>query len=151
VNSVACVKDFFTDRHQHAAGSIRSIPVPQVWLTYEELAEMFSLEAETVRAEVISHGWPRRRCSDSVTRVKLPPGAAHEYMVAYVIAAGQARSETFPESPVLDLQRQAAALAGELSQRGSALAESAQKAMASLTFQGAKPDDGAAQEKRSAA
>jgi hypothetical protein len=125
--------------------------VPQVWLTYEELAEMFTLDAQTVRSEVIVHGWPRRRCSDALTRVKLPPAAAHEYMVAYAVRAGQVRSEVLPDSPVLDLQRQAAALADELSQRGSALVDSARKAIAGLTAQEPQPDTAPAEAKRSAA
>jgi hypothetical protein len=125
--------------------------VPQVWLTYEELAEMFTLDAETVRSEVIAHGWPRRRCSDALTRVKLPPAAAHEFMVAYVVRAGRVRSEDLPDSPVLDLQRQAAALADELSQRGSALVESARKAMSGLTSQETQPEATSAEATRSAA
>jgi hypothetical protein len=100
---------------------------------------------------VISHGWPRRRCSDALTRVKLPPAAAHEYMVAYAVRAGQVRSADLAGSPVLDLQRQAAALADELSQRGSALAESARKAMAGLTSQEPQPDAASAEAERSAA
>ena len=125
--------------------------MPQVWLNYEELAEMFTLDAQTVRSEVIAHGWPRRRCSDALTRVKLPLAAAHEYMVAYAVRSGQVRSAALPDSPVLDLQRQAAALADELSQRGSALAESARKAMAGLTSQEPQPEAMSAEAKRSAA
>jgi hypothetical protein len=125
--------------------------VPQVWLTYEELAEMFALDAQTVRSEVIAHGWPRRRCSDALTRVKLPPAAAHEYMVSYAARIGRVRSEDLPDSPVLDLQRQAAALADELSQRGSALVDSARKAIAGLTSEEPQPDAAAAEAKRSAA
>jgi hypothetical protein len=125
--------------------------VPQVWLTYEELAEMFALDAQTVRSEVIAHGWPRRRCSDALTRVKLPPAAAHDYMVAYAARIGRLRSEDLPDSPVLDLQRQAAALADELSQRGSALVDSARKAIAGLTSEEPQPDAASAEAKRSAA
>jgi hypothetical protein len=125
--------------------------VPQVWLTYEELAEMFTLDAQTVRSEVIAHGWPRRRCSDALTRVKLPPAAAHEYMVSYAARIGRVRSEDLPDSSVLDLQRQAAALADELSQRGSALVDSARKAIAGLTSEEPQPDAAAAEAKRSAA
>jgi hypothetical protein len=125
--------------------------VPQVWLTYEELAEMFALDAQTVRSEVIAHGWSRRRCSDALTRVKLPPAAAHEYMVSYAARIGRLRSEDLPDSPVLDLQRQAAALADELSQRGSALVDSARKAIAGLTSEEPQPDAASAEPKRSAA
>src|SRR3954463_2088968 len=46
-------------------------PVPQVWLTYQELGAMFALNPQTARSEVIANGWPRRRCSDAQTRVKL--------------------------------------------------------------------------------
>ena len=125
--------------------------MPQVWLTYEELAEMFALDAQTVRSEVIAHGWPRRRCSDALTRVKLPPAAAHEYMVSYAARIGRLRSADLPASPVLDLQRQAAALADELSQRGSALGDSARKAIAGLTSEEPQPDAASAEAKRSAA
>ena len=93
----------------------------------------------------------RRRCSDALTRVKLPPAAAHEYMVSYAARIGRLRSEDLPDSPVLDLQRQAAALADELSQRGSALVDSARKAIAGLTSEEPQPDAASAEAKRSAA
>jgi hypothetical protein len=57
--------------------------MPQVWLTYEELGEHLECEAMVARNAVIECGWPRRRCSDQLTRVKLTEVAAHEYMLKY--------------------------------------------------------------------
>ena len=52
-------------------------------MTYEELGEHFQCDADEPRAGVIENSWPRRRCSDELIRVKLPPTLAHEVMVAY--------------------------------------------------------------------
>jgi len=57
--------------------------VPQIWLTYEELGEHFQCDAFVAREGVIENDWPRRRCSDKLTRVKLPQALAHEVMLAY--------------------------------------------------------------------
>src|SRR5215212_11775490 len=76
-----------------------SPPVPQVWLTYDELGEMFGLNAATARSEVIANGWPRRRSSDSLTRVKLPPAAAHEYILGYVASANPRAGAARDASP----------------------------------------------------
>lgn len=57
--------------------------MPQIWLTYEELGEHFKCDASVAREGVIENDWPRRRCSDQLTRVKLPQGLAHEIMLAY--------------------------------------------------------------------
>src|SRR5581483_6309124 len=68
--------------------------MPQVWLTYEELGEHFRCEPTEVRTSVNENGWPRRRCSDDLTRVKLPPGLTHEYMLMYARKLGQATMTT---------------------------------------------------------
>lgn len=87
--------------------------MPQVWLTYEELGDMFNFDPHTARAESIAHGWARRRCSDGATRVKLHPAAAHDYMVGY--AAKVSRDAALSAPPAVHhLQERAVALRAEL-------------------------------------
>jgi hypothetical protein len=54
--------------------------MPQLWLTYEELAHFTGRPLEEVRALVGAEGWDRRRSRDGRTRLKLP--LAH--MPAYI-------------------------------------------------------------------
>lgn len=63
--------------------------MPQVWLTYRELGDVYGMSEDDARAQAIDSGWPRRKSSDGLSRVKLPPAAAHEFMMAYA-AAGKA-------------------------------------------------------------
>lgn len=56
--------------------------MPQIWLTYDELAEHFRGSGTEAREQVIAAGWDRRRSRDGLTRVKLPPATAIEYMRA---------------------------------------------------------------------
>jgi hypothetical protein len=55
----------------------------QVWLTFEEIQDLFSCDAADARRRVIANQWERRRCTDGVFRAQLPPEAAHEYMLRY--------------------------------------------------------------------
>jgi hypothetical protein len=55
----------------------------QVWLTYQEMGILFGRSATEAREDAIEAGWARRRCRDGSTRVKLPEGSAHLYMVQY--------------------------------------------------------------------
>jgi hypothetical protein len=59
----------------------------QLWLSYEELGDFFQMEPETAREQVIDAGWTRRRCSDGLTRVKLPPATAHTYLLQFALSA----------------------------------------------------------------
>ncbi len=61
--------------------------MPQIWLTYDELGATFGIAPDQARSGAIEAGWPRRRCSDGLARVKLPPAAAHEFMLAYARGA----------------------------------------------------------------
>ena len=58
--------------------------MPQLWMTYEELGELFYGNAVTARDHVIANQWERRRCSDGVTRAVVPPNAMLEFMLAYI-------------------------------------------------------------------
>jgi hypothetical protein len=62
--------------------------MPQVWLTYEELSELLQCASSEVRQAVIEHEWPRRRSGDGLTRVKLSPALAHEFMLNYAATMG---------------------------------------------------------------
>lgn len=55
----------------------------QVWVTFEEIQELFTCDAAAARSRVIFNQWERRRCSDGRTRVLLPPEAAHEFMLGH--------------------------------------------------------------------
>ncbi|WP_298965346.1 hypothetical protein [uncultured Methylobacterium sp.] len=80
--------------------------MPQIWLTYDEMADHFGCSATEARSGAISQGWRRRRCSDGATRVKLLPDMALEYMRAQVVkhSAGTVRdlkalAASFERSP----------------------------------------------------
>jgi hypothetical protein len=62
--------------------------MPQVWLTYEELGELLHCESSEVRQAVIEHEWARRRSGDGLTRVKISPALAHEFMLKYASTTG---------------------------------------------------------------
>lgn len=64
--------------------------MPQIWLTYDELGPFMNMDAAGARAGVIREGWTRRRCSDGLTRVKLPRAAAATYLLAHADLLAQA-------------------------------------------------------------
>lgn len=53
----------------------------QIWLTYEEAGRFMNLDAAAARNAIAAQGWSRRRCSDGLTRAKLPPGAASAFLL----------------------------------------------------------------------
>lgn len=53
----------------------------QIWLTYEEAGRFMNLDAAAARSAIAAQGWSRRRCSDGLTRAKLPPGAASAFLL----------------------------------------------------------------------
>jgi hypothetical protein len=46
--------------------------MPQIWATYEELAESLGTAVAEARNVAIAQNMARRKCSDGQTRVKLP-------------------------------------------------------------------------------
>jgi hypothetical protein len=54
--------------------------VPQIWVTYDELAEFCGCSSDQARMQVIQQQWPRRRSRDRQTRVKLPPALMRDYV-----------------------------------------------------------------------
>jgi hypothetical protein len=57
--------------------------VPQIWLTFEEIADLFYCDTAGARRRVIANQWERRRYGDGVTRALLPSEVAHEFMLRY--------------------------------------------------------------------
>jgi hypothetical protein len=57
--------------------------MPQIWLTFEEIADLFYCDTAGARRRVIANQWERRRYSDGVTRALLPAEAAHEFMLRH--------------------------------------------------------------------
>jgi hypothetical protein len=55
--------------------------MPQIWLTFEEIADLFYYDTAGARRRVIANQWERRRYSDGVTRALLPSEVAHEFML----------------------------------------------------------------------
>jgi len=55
----------------------------QVWVTFEEIQDLFTCDAASARSRVIFNQWERRRCSDGLTRVLLPPEPANEFMLGH--------------------------------------------------------------------
>ncbi len=78
--------------------------MPQIWLTYDELGAMFRTTAAAARDGVIENDWPRRRCSDGLTRAKLPPAAAHEFMLSYALGDTSGHGEPTIDAMVARLR-----------------------------------------------
>jgi hypothetical protein len=57
--------------------------MPQLWLTFEEIADLFGCDTADARRRVFADQWERRRHSDGLTRAQLPPEVAHEFMLRY--------------------------------------------------------------------
>jgi hypothetical protein len=51
----------------------------QIWLSYDEVAALCRCAADVARAKIEHRGWPRRRCSDGLVRVKLPADLAGDF------------------------------------------------------------------------
>lgn len=81
--------------------------MPEVWATFEEIAQLLELDLAGARNHVIASQWERRRFSDGVTRAILPPEAAHMLMIGYVAQLGSCEgkreiektTECFMQSP----------------------------------------------------
>jgi hypothetical protein len=57
--------------------------MPQLWLTFEEIGDLFYCDTAGARRRVIANQWERRRYSDGLTRAQLPPEVAHDFMLRY--------------------------------------------------------------------
>lgn len=75
--------------------------MPQIWATYGELALVIGGSPEEVRAEAHRTGLPRRRCSDGLTRVKLPLGLGLRVLAATTETAPAAPPAAAPSAALL--------------------------------------------------
>jgi hypothetical protein len=54
--------------------------MPQIWMTYKELADLYGCDTSVAREKVIANDWTRRRSRDGQTRVKLVPAAVDFFL-----------------------------------------------------------------------
>ncbi|KJC40717.1 hypothetical protein UP09_21565 [Bradyrhizobium sp. LTSP885] len=47
--------------------------MPQIWMTYHEIADMIGCDVETARAATIQRALDRKKSRDGMTRAKLDP------------------------------------------------------------------------------
>jgi hypothetical protein len=60
--------------------------MPYLFLTFDEIADLFHCDAADARRRVIHNQWERRRWADGLTRVQVPPEVAHQFMLNYAVA-----------------------------------------------------------------
>lgn len=53
--------------------------MPQLWLTYHEIAEELGCDVSSARVTTISRGWTRKHSRDGVTRVLMPESVMQRY------------------------------------------------------------------------
>ncbi|HUO55742.1 MAG TPA: hypothetical protein VMU18_13415 [Rhodoblastus sp.] len=63
--------------------------MPQIWLSYDELAEFLGCPRPDAAGVVAARQWARRRCSDGLTRAKLPPAEADAFLRRYFFGPRQ--------------------------------------------------------------
>jgi hypothetical protein len=59
--------------------------MPQIFLTFDEIADLFHCDAAGARSRVIENQWERRRCADGLPRVYVPPEVGHAFMLSYAL------------------------------------------------------------------
>jgi hypothetical protein len=59
--------------------------MPQIFLTFDEIADLFHCDAAGARSRVIENQWERRRCADGLPRVYVPPEVGHAFMLNYAL------------------------------------------------------------------
>jgi hypothetical protein len=53
----------------------------QVWLSFDEIQQVFSCDAADARSRVVANQWERRRCSDGLVRAQVPSDVAHDFFM----------------------------------------------------------------------
>jgi hypothetical protein len=77
--------------------------MPQLRLTFEEIADVFCCDTAVARRRVIATQWERRRYNDGLTRAQLPPEVAHEFMLR--IGVGTSRAALSAPAEQLNLPK----------------------------------------------
>ena len=63
--------------------------MPQIWMTYHEIADMIGCDVETARSATIQRALDRKKSRDGMTRAKLDP----ELMGVFVAAIRNAEPD----------------------------------------------------------
>jgi hypothetical protein len=58
--------------------------MPQIWVSYEELGDYLGCGGPAAAEHAAASRWPRRRCSDGLTRAKLPAEEALNFLKYYL-------------------------------------------------------------------
>jgi len=53
--------------------------MPQVWLSFDEIQELFGCDAADARRRVVANQWERRRCGDGLVRTLVPSQVAYDF------------------------------------------------------------------------
>jgi hypothetical protein len=53
----------------------------QVWLSFDEIQQVFSCDAADARRRVVANQWERRRCSDGLVRTQVPSDVAYDFFM----------------------------------------------------------------------
>ena len=54
--------------------------MPQIWLTYDELAALMDCDSAAARSAAAATGLDRRKCRDGFTRAKLTPSLMEAFL-----------------------------------------------------------------------
>ena len=53
----------------------------QVWLSFDEIQQVFNCDAADARRRVVANQWERRRCGDGLVRALVPSQVAHDFFM----------------------------------------------------------------------
>ena len=63
------------------AEPILEASMAQVWLSFDEIQQVFSCDAADARRRVIANEWERRRCGDGLVRAQVPSDVAYDFFM----------------------------------------------------------------------
>jgi hypothetical protein len=70
----------------------------QVWLSFEEIQDLFRCDAADARRRVVANQWERRRCGDGLVRAQVPPDVAREFFMVRYCGQPQPEASLAPAS-----------------------------------------------------
>jgi hypothetical protein len=53
----------------------------QVWLSFDEIQQLFNCNAADARRCVVANQWERRRCGDGLVRAQVPADVAYDFFM----------------------------------------------------------------------
>jgi hypothetical protein len=53
----------------------------QVWLSFDEIQQLFNCDAADARRRVVANQWERRRCGDGLVRALVPSEVAYDFFM----------------------------------------------------------------------